>query len=129
MNKQKVFDKVATHLLTQKRKSMKRTRKDCFDGKGVLCMYRGPNGTMCAVGCLIKDKYYDPNLENKNVFCGEVHDVLCKSVNGFTGSQSEIRFMSDLQRIHDDHHPNQWKKELKNFAEHEGLKTKVLESF
>ncbi len=43
---QEVYSQVRKHLLTQKMKSIE-------EGKG--CVYRGPDGLMCAAGCLISD--------------------------------------------------------------------------
>jgi hypothetical protein len=58
MNAQEIFDKVVTHLRTQG-KQAKNTSDDC--------VYRRPNGLMCAVGCLIPDELYDPALEGATV--------------------------------------------------------------
>ena len=52
MRKQQVFNTVAKHLLTQKKKSIK-------DG---TCRYRYRN-LSCAVGCLIPKEEYSPKLE------------------------------------------------------------------
>lgn len=50
MNNQEAFDKVLAHLRKQGR-AAKQNR---------MCMYRAPDGCMCAVGCLIPDdEYYD----------------------------------------------------------------------
>lgn len=40
-----------------------------------LNLYRGPNGTMCAAGCLIKDEYYRDSLEGDLVSSKGVTDV------------------------------------------------------
>lgn len=55
MTAQEIFDKVATHLVTQKVASFQPYRG---------CLYRGPNGTSCAVGCLIPDSAYSPDFES-----------------------------------------------------------------
>lgn len=55
MTAQEIFNKVATHLATQKVASFQRFRG---------CLYRGPNGTSCAVGCLIPDSAYSPDFES-----------------------------------------------------------------
>ncbi len=44
MTKQEIFDKVATHLLTQNEKAL-----NSVGG----CVYRTDKGLKCAVGCLI----------------------------------------------------------------------------
>ena len=50
-DEQEVFDRVARHLLTQRRKSM------IERSAGPVCAFRGVDGTKCAIGCLIPDQY------------------------------------------------------------------------
>lgn len=50
---QAVFNTVAEHLLRQGRKSL-----DNF-----ACAYRGENGAKCAVGVVIPDTLYEPEIE------------------------------------------------------------------
>jgi hypothetical protein len=58
---QETFDFVITHL----RKQGKRATQ----GGGKECAYRGDDGTSCAIGCLIPDNIYDPEIEGRG-FCG-----------------------------------------------------------
>ena len=53
---QEVYSQVRKHLLTQKIQSMIE-----FHG----CQYHGPEGLMCAAGCLVSDKEYLPEMEGK----------------------------------------------------------------
>ena len=53
---QEVYSQVRKHLLTQKMKSIE-------EGKG--CVYRGPDGLMCAAGCLISDEEYREDMERQ----------------------------------------------------------------
>ena len=53
------FDLVAKHLLTQGSQSL------AADGRS--CMYRGENGTKCAIGVVIADEFYDPSFEGASV--------------------------------------------------------------
>lgn len=55
MTKQEIFDTVLAHLRKQGKASLS------AEGD---CMYRGPGGTSCAVGCLIPDELYDSLIEN-----------------------------------------------------------------
>lgn len=48
-----VYDKVCAHLAAQKTRSM--------TANG--CAYRGTLGRSCAVGCLIPDEIYDPDMD------------------------------------------------------------------
>ena len=58
MTQQEIFDTVLAHLRKQGRASVNNV--DYME----LCLYRGPGGTACAVGCLIPDELYDPLIEN-----------------------------------------------------------------
>ena len=55
MTQQEIFDTVLAHLRKQGKASVSDMN---------LCQYRGPDGTSCAVGCLIPDELYDPLIEN-----------------------------------------------------------------
>ena len=52
-----VIEKIAQHLAKQRARSIK-----TFNGM-LSCAYRGKNGTMCAVGCLIPDEMYTVGME------------------------------------------------------------------
>ena len=54
-----VFNYVVDHMQKQGKQSL-------FGG-GNTCAYRGDGGTMCAVGCLMKDDEYDPSWEGSGV--------------------------------------------------------------
>lgn len=54
MTEQEIFDKVAEHLQKQGHRALNE------DG---VCVYRGKNGTKCAVGALIPDELYDSKIE------------------------------------------------------------------
>lgn len=97
-----ILDKVVTHLVTQRARAM--TPQD--EG----CAYRGENGTMCAVGCLIPDDIYSPDIESLGVqglldypddhSTAEVRthlNALAPSVR----SDALSSFLRRLQRFHD----------------------------
>lgn len=96
---QEIFDKVAKHLLTQNEKAVN------FTGG---CKYR-INGLKCAAGCLIPDKDYKKDFENRTVYSVEYFENA-----GF--SNDEIYFIRDLQIIHDNYEPEFWKVKLVNIA-------------
>jgi hypothetical protein len=54
---EEIFDYVESHLKKQGYRSM-------LDTDTGRCGYRGEDGAMCAVGCLIADDEYDPCMEN-----------------------------------------------------------------
>lgn len=70
---------------------------------GVSCLYRGPNGTSCAVGCLIPDDQYDPKMDNSSwpthirSIAPRFRDVpFFKELN-----EEDLDFLADLQYVHD----------------------------
>ena len=58
MTNQEAFDKMVAHLTTQNRKAV------ATAGDVTTCMLLAPDGAKCAVGCLIPDGEYAPNLED-----------------------------------------------------------------
>jgi hypothetical protein len=106
---QAVFDKVVKHLLTQKRRSMGTE----------LCAYRSEDGAMCAVGCLISDKAYDPKIEGSSVYHLRVQERLAESG---VPTYNKMKFLlTDLQYIHDRRPVILWKTYLQNLAKQHNL--------
>ncbi len=69
MNAQDIFNQVATHLFKQGQQSKAIiadpywTPGSGFDQMREMCAYRGEAGLACAVGCLIPDEAYRPEIE------------------------------------------------------------------
>ncbi len=98
MNKQELFNKVATHLIQQGKPAAEITDSEAT-GKQVACFYRGPEGTKCAVGCLISDEVYTEELEgfgSKNMY---VQQALKQS--GVNLDDDSLALLSQLQTVHD----------------------------
>ena len=114
MTQQQIFDKVATHLLTQGAKSM----------MGDTCRYRGSNGAKCAVGCLIKDDHYDPILELRSSRSELVKEALIKSKVDI-----HTELLVKLQYIHDHMQCVAWDSELQNLAKTYNLSASVVTNF
>lgn len=113
MTKQEIFDKVVTHLLTQKVKAA------VFDPEtgAEACRYRDDCGNKCAVGCLIPDDLYSNAMESLGV-----GTLLDRYPSLESVLPSEYRTMLwDLQQVHDGHEPDQWTCELKILAAKYGL--------
>lgn len=90
LNHQQAFDKMLAHVRQQGRPSM----------NGTACLYRGPGGRMCAVGCLIPDNCYDMNLEGMPASNGAVLDALVGTV--LEASLPWRNFLEDAQQsLHD----------------------------
>ena len=105
MNRQEVFNRVYKHLLTQGVKAEVRGGS----------RYRAPGGLKCAIGILIPDELYTPDLEDKTPTAAVVHVVLEKAL-GESLSTEDVQFLNDLQIIHDLTPPEDWEAELKHFA-------------
>jgi hypothetical protein len=95
--KQRVFNKVVRHLLKQNERSI-------IDHS---CQYRGPNGAMCAAGCLISDEYYRKSIE------GQTWTVLVKNK---AVPANHVDFIRHLQRIHDGVDVDHWPDRLKELG-------------
>ena len=102
---QQVFTQVATHLLTQKHRSVIYTLDN-----GERCAYKGNNGLMCAAGCLIADDEYQPAMDAGNVNWYGLRR------EGYVGTDSHTDLISDLQYVHDKIDTKGWEKELTKVA-------------
>ena len=63
MNQQEVFDKVVRHLLKQGERAISDNGR---------CAYNDSHGRKCAVGCLITDEAYNPDIEHRAADTTEV---------------------------------------------------------
>lgn len=119
---QEVFDRVATHMLLQKKKSVSEEMiRDKWGHQKLAssCMYRGDDGLKCAVGCLIKDELYNECIEHQGVDDADVIDALTES--GIVCSDYMLKLLVTLQGIHDDSDPKHWENALGEVAEGWGL--------
>lgn len=87
-------------------------------------MYRGPDGLRCAVGVLIPDEGYIPNMEHMSVM-SSYFDRYLKS----WGLSDHVLLLQDLQETHDRELPDTWSDALRNVAAHHSLDTFVLAEF
>ena len=123
MEAQEIFDKVATHLFTQGCRSAPNHK----DTAGV-CLYRGPNGTSCAVGVLIPDEIYAQEMEGvtiTNLLDEEDNDWKLPS-----WMHENEALLTSLQGVHD--FPGNWystanmQRALRNVAKSCRLSADVL---
>lgn len=114
MNYQRIYEKVARHLLKQKAQSI-------ANGG---CAYRGENGLKCAIGCLIPDRLYRPEFDTEQFSVWDLmqQPELSRLWKTNDESQVDASFLTKLQSIHDDHCPGLWVFWLKRFAKDYGLK-------
>lgn len=112
MNKQEIFDKVVSHLRLQGKKSL--------IGEGTTgCAYRGHDGTMCAVGCLISDEQYRPTMERANLASLREKCMLPDHLSNL--SLDSFQLLAKLQFIHDFYEIGSWEEQWKSCASHYGL--------
>ncbi len=86
MTNQEAFSRVVLHLRKQGEPAM----------DGEVCKYRSEQGTRCAIGALLTDAEYLPEMENNSIRTIS-HDYKLPSLDGL-----DIEFLVRLQRIHDD---------------------------
>jgi hypothetical protein len=124
-----IFERCITHLLAQGRRSMVQLASDHASRKKEACAYRGDDGLMCAVGCLIADEFYDAaSMESKSFDANSVRHALRKS-----GVELDIRWyvgpycysmrslLEKLQRLHDTVGPADWRGAANYVADRSGL--------
>ena len=122
---QEVFDFVATHMFTQ---GVQAIGHNGPARSAPICLYRGPNGTKCAVGAMITDEEYDPSMEGYSA-CDLVY---LKGVKVNDDIKANAELLDRLQTVHDA--PSNWesndrmKMALRYVAQEHDLKTSVLEN-
>jgi hypothetical protein len=123
MTLQEIFDKVATHLLKQGCQALMPS-EDSFYPR---CCYRDERGNKCAVGCLIKDEFFDWEFNTHPTQATRVMEALAQSLQLEDGLDGEmIVFLVELQQIHDKAPPVTWPARLTQFAEQHNLNTNAL---
>lgn len=85
MTEQEIFNTVATHLFAQGAPAVSSIGE---------CQYRGPNGTKCAIGCLIPDENYTDYSEGYAV-------VEALEQMGLVDQFPHTNLLSALQSVHD----------------------------
>ena len=93
MQPQEIFDTVATHLFTQGVQAKKYNMDDVL----AVCQYRGPNHTKCAVGCLLPDEFYFPDMEGETI-SGLFSENKWVLPDFF---KPNLDLLRDLQEVHD----------------------------
>lgn len=119
MNPQAIFDRVVDHLRKQGRKATRVERVAGVEGE---CAYRSDDGAMCAVGCLLTEEAYSPDLEGKNTMDRKVLDALRASgINPSSelaeGEDATVADLLDaLQECHDRFDVEDWEDRLERVA-------------
>ena len=92
MTSGQVFETVATHLFMQGNRAM---------DTGNTCVYRGMDGTKCAMGVLVPDSAYDKKWDDDGVGVGF---VLINGVKALKHLSKHTDVLTSLQAIHDSEH-------------------------
>lgn len=108
MNKQEIFTTVVSHLRRQGRKSLANNS----------CSYRGNDGAMCAIGCLIPDEEYNPAMEGMNLHGLRRQQLTPRSI---ADVYEHFELMLDLQFTHDFNDVVRWENRFKSIAEKNNL--------
>lgn len=95
MKKQEIFDKVVKHLLGAADRSI--------DPATRACRYRGPNGAKCAVGAVLPDEYYNPEMDAAGGLT--VWGLTQRPMIPYWMKRN-VALLDALQQAHD--HPDNW---------------------
>ena len=95
-----LFKLSADHLIKQG----KRAENEEFE-----CVYRSPESDdKCAIGVLISDDHYDPDIEGHTIkSCDLILELIARS-NNVPVESINVDVMNALQFIHDEHYPIDW---------------------
>ena len=109
---QEIFDRVTRHLLTQRKRA-----EFLYN-----CCYRTEEGLKCAIGCLIPDDEYTPQMESLTVcamlvrFPKALGEALTVDKQPLQDRKLTLDLLSRLQRVHDRYSPSQWPTSLREVA-------------
>jgi hypothetical protein len=115
------FHHIARNLIKQNVKS-RDSYIDEEDGEQVLiqneeCAYIGINEktgekTRCAVGWLILENIYNPEIEGRPVYDSDVEDIITNSTPNWNKTEESFSMLAFAQRVHDSHEVESWQKVL-----------------
>lgn len=113
MTNQALFNKVVRHLRRQGERSVGPTARWWQQ-----CMYRGPNGLKCAIGCLIPDEKYRKSIEKHVVgYHGPIREAA-----GISDDPIQISLAWTLQDAHDSYNPIMWESIFRKIARRYNLR-------
>jgi hypothetical protein len=104
--RQQMFDFMLNHLRNQGGPSVNDSAGGGIGESG--CMYRGDNGRMCAIGCMVPDILYDADLEGlparvcidkiKVTIDSKTREFLYKSQSNLHDALSKEYFLTNLEK-------------------------------
>lgn len=114
---QEVFDSIVNHLRAQGRRSVTHADADAAAGR---CLYRGPEGTACAVGCRIPDSEYTPKMETHSVVWLQA-DPNTEALPSIRATERHTALLSSMQSVHDTTPVEDWEDGFRSVAKNVGL--------
>ena len=122
--KQETYDRIVAHLRKQGER--------CTDQVHGKCLYRGPNGTACAAGCLLEDEDYQPAFENLGLVDMDGYNNLDRleeppqNILTIIGMKlanrgHSVKLAKDMQRAHDNCLPSEWEEQFQLVAKKHSL--------
>lgn len=113
MKNQEIFNRVVRHLRAQGKAAIK---------KGTCCYRVEEDGVVlkCAVGCLIEDSKYTPAIEGQTASALVFSKVYSQILPTFE-ERSGVKFVEQLQLIHDFYSVESWEVKWKELAQEWGL--------
>lgn len=104
LNTKEIYERVSAHLLTQQAVS---------EDENGTCRLHGDNGRQCAIGSLIHDEVYRPEIEGvgisyyQNTCDGALLQALYASdVNVY--DETIIELLTELEEVHDNAQVDEW---------------------
>lgn len=107
--RQHTFNHIVNHLRKQGQKSTGLFKGAYGQIQG--CMYRGPDGLMCAAGCCIRDEFYRADMEGRGAGWETVSNAI--TMSGF-----DVVVATSLQHIHDSWPIRDWEDSFNKVAEY-----------
>jgi len=136
MTPQQIFDTVAKHLLTQNARATRERGPEDDSGDTQACVYRTDTGLTCAVGCLIPEALYNPDMDNASKVQGtaiSANQIVQRVLDNLgvidfhAGAEdNRLKLLRNLQRTHDSYDVEDWPEELRDLARRFELSAEVL---
>lgn len=108
---QEVFDFVVNHLYKQGRPALHNITNHGGDGS-VKCAYRSQDGLTCAVGCLLTDEEYKPDMEYRGIWRLAHYGQLVAVAGGFYNRHASL--LQKLQLVHDGNGSDEFNRDYLN---------------
>jgi hypothetical protein len=122
MTDQEVLDKIVEHLQKQGRKST---------DSSLTCLYRGPEGTKCALGIFLTDEEVETvrYASLRDPCASERSQRLRVFLENKGIDTIQYGIADSAQRIHDQFEPEQWPERFYSLASNRGLDVTLVKEW